>query len=546
MPKLPETRSILRRGSALALGAALAATGAAALPAAASANSSQLAIIQDNLDLTNPEAAFGQFRALGANTVRVIVPWALIAPSFNAKKKPNFNATDPNAYPAKNWVPYDNIVRAAQADGLTVDMTVTGGAPVWADGSGIPPQGKNPAFAWKPNAKYYGEFVTAVGKRYNGHTDGLPAVHFWALFNEPNFGQDLGPQAINGSRTSYAPMLYRGIVNAGWKALQGTGHGNDTILIGEFAARGSTPSPPSHRAPQGFPGNYGQTKPLQFIRTLYCLSPSYRQLRGSAARSVGCPTSAAGSRRFRAQNPGLFSASGVSAHPYPDNLSPVRDGRSDPDFAAFPDLGNLARTLDRATGSYGVHRRFSIYNTEYGYITSPPASRHYVSQATASYYINWAEYLSYKNSRVKSYMQYLLMDPPGSSGAYAGFASGLETASGVHKANYDAYRMPFYMPRTSFSHTASVEVWGNARPAGFEKLGGYGTQQAQVQEQIGSAWKTLNTVNLNGAQGYFDVKMKFPSSGQVRLQWTYPTDPLLPSGFSGHTIYSRSFNIKVH
>jgi hypothetical protein len=546
MPKLPETRSILRRGSAIALGAALATTGAAALPAAASANSSQVAIIQDNSDLSNAAAAFGQFRALGANTVRVIVPWALIAPNFSAKKKPNFNATDPNAYPAKNWVQYDNIVRAAQADGLTVDMTVTGGAPVWADGSGIPPQGKNPAFAWKPNAKYYGEFVTAVGKRYNGHTDGLPAVHFWALFNEPNFGQDLGPQAINGSRTSFAPMLYRGIVNAGWKALQATGHGRDTILIGEFAARGSTPAPPSHRAPQGFPGNYGQTKPLQFIRTLYCLSPSYHQLRGSAARSVGCPTSGAGSRRFRAQNPGLFSASGVSDHPYPDNLSPVRDGRTDPDFAAFPDLGNLARTLDRATGSYGAHPHFSIYNTEYGYITSPPASRHYVSQATASYYINWAEYLSYKNSRVKSYMQYLLMDPPASSGPYSGFASGLETPSGVHKANYDAYRMPFYMPRTSFSRSSSVEVWGNARPAGFEKVGGYGTQQAQVQEQIGSAWKTLNTVNLNGVQGYFDVRMKFPSSGQVRLQWTYPTDPLLPSGFSGHTIYSRSFNIKVH
>jgi hypothetical protein len=548
MPKLPDTRSILRRGSAIALGAALATTGAAALPAAASANSSQVAIIQDNADLSNAAAAFGQFRALGANTVRVIVPWALVAPDYVAKKKPNFNATDPNAYPKKNgvssWAPYDNIVKAAQADGLTVDMTVTGGSPVWADGSGIPPQGKNPAFAWKPNAKYYGEFVTAVGKRYNGHTDGLPAVHFWALFNEPNFGQDLGPEAINGSRTPYAPMAYRGLVNAGWKALHATGHGSDTILIGEFAARGASFAPPSRGAPQGRPGDYGQTKPLEFIRTLYCLNSSYQQLRGGAARSVGCPTSGAGSRRFRAQNPGLFSASGVSDHPYPDNLSPLRDGRSDPNFAAFPDLGNLARTLDRATGSYGAHPHFSIYNTEYGYITSPPRGRHYPSQATASYYINWAEYLSYKNPRIKSYMQYLLTDPP--SGPFSGFASGLETPSGAHKLTYDAYRMPFYMPHTSFSHNSSVEVWGNARPAGFEKLGGYGTQQAQIQERIGSAWKTLNTVTLNSAQGYFDVKMKFPSSGQVRLQWTYPNDLLLPAGFSGQTITSRSFSVKVH
>ncbi|MGH9062079.1 MAG: hypothetical protein ACRDZY_21565, partial [Acidimicrobiales bacterium] len=285
---------------------------------------------------------------------------------------------------------------------------------------------------------------------------------------------------------------------------------------------------------------------LQFIRTLYCVDSSYRQLRGGTARAVGCPSSRGASRRFRGQNPGLFNASGVSDHPYPDNLSPVRDGRTDPDFAAFPALGNLGRALDRATGSYGAHPHFSIYNTEYGYITSPPASRRYVSQATAAYYINWAEYLSYKNRRVKSYMQYLLTDPPPNSGPYAGFSSGLETSSGAHKANYDAYRLPFYMPHTSFSHRSKVEVWGNARPAGFEKLGGYGTQQAQIQERIGGAWKTLNTVTLRSAQGYFDVRMKFPSSGRVRLQWTYPTDPLLPAAFSGQTIHSRSFAIKVH
>ena len=214
----------------IALGATVAVAGAAVLPTVASANSSQLAIIQDGADLSNASGTFAQFRALGANAVRVIVPWALIAPDYSAKHKPKFDATNPNAYPAQNWAPYDNIVSAARADGLTVDMTVTGGAPLWADGSGIPPKGKDPAFAWKPNAKYYGEFVTAVGRRY-------PSVHLWALFNEPNFGQDLGPEAINGSRTPFAPKLYRSLVNAGYKALHATGHGHDTILIGESRPR---------------------------------------------------------------------------------------------------------------------------------------------------------------------------------------------------------------------------------------------------------------------------------------------------------------------
>jgi hypothetical protein len=40
--------------------------------------------------------------------------------------------------------------------------------------------------------------------------------------------------------------------------------------------------------------------------------------------------------------------------------------------------------------------------------------------------------------------------------------------------------------------------------------------------------------------------MKFPSSGNVRLAFTYNHDPLLPAGAGGSTIYSRTFAIKVH
>lgn len=555
MRKSPVNRLTARRLAAVTLGAALASAGAAAMPAAASANSSQIAMIQDNSDLVNAPAAFAQFRELGANAVRVIVPWSQIAPKSRSRKKPNFDANDPNAYPAAGWIPYDNLVRAAARYGIKVDFTVTGGAPRWAEGPGVP-KPETPFFAWRPNAAAYGQFFHAVAERYDGHftpngqSSPLPAVRFWAIYNEPNFGEDLGPQAIKGSTVSVGPMMYRSLVNAGWKALHATGHGRDTIVIGEFAARGlSGPVTRSH--PQGLPGNRAQTKPLLFIRTLYCLSPSNRQLRGSVARAVGCPTNAAGSRRFRAQNPGLFNASGVSDHPYPDNLSPVSDGGRDPNFAAFRDLGRFGRLFDTITAIYGSHKRFPIYNTEYGYITHPPAKPHYVSQATAAYYINWAEFLSYKNRRIRSYMQYLLTDPSPRSGPYAGFASGLELPNGKPKATFFAFRMPFYMPKTSFSRNQSVEVWGDVRPAPFATLDGFGPQQAQIQLQSGGGgFRTIGTVNLNRAGGYFDVRMKFPSSGTVRLQWTYPTgDPFLTApgpDVQGQTIFSRTFTIKVH
>jgi len=554
MPKLLVNRLIAHRSAAALLSLALAGIGAASIPAAASASSSQIVIIEDGGEIgpsAATDATFAQFRELGANTARIIVPWSQIAPHNRAFKKPRFDATNPSAYPASNWTPYDNAVRSAQHYGITIDFTVTGGAPQWAEAK--VPGGWHPFYAYKPHASDYGQFMQAVARRYNGHftphgdASPLPRIHFWAIFNEPNFGEDLGPQAIDGSRISVGPMMYRGIANAGFKALQSTGHGRDTILIGGFAARGIGPSRPTRRARQGYPGDFAQTKPLQFIRTLYCVDANYRELRGSAARNVGCPTSASASRRFRSQNPALFSASGVGDHPYPDNGSPVRDGRGDPDFATFPDLGNFASVLDRVNRIYGSGKRFPIYNDEYGYITHPPARSHYPSQASAAYYINWAEYLSYKNPRVKSYMQYLLRDPGATSGPYAGFASGLLTAGGAKKATYYAFNLPVYMPRTSFSRNQSVELWGDARPAPFMARDGSQSVQIQLQARGRGAYQTVSTVKVTRSGGYFDIGMKFKSSGNVRLAYTYQAqDPFLPMGVAGTTIHSRSFPIKVH
>ncbi len=527
------------------------------------ASTKQLAMMQDGtLLLQDPTGALAKFRLLGANAVRIIVLWSSIAPSAKSSRQPHFNASDPGAYPAANWAPWDAMVQDATADGIKVDLTVSGSAPRWADGPGLPGP-YNPQFAWKPSASDYAAFMHAIGQRYSGtykpkgSSTPLPRVGLWAIWNEPNFGEDLGPQAINGSSISYAPMMYRNLLNAGWKALQQTGHGHDTILIGETAAHGTNPTPPHPGAPQGNPGNYGQTKPLQFIRTLYCVNSSYQQLRGSQAAAVGCPTTAGGSRQFRNQNPALFQASGFGDHPYPGNLSPVSDGSNDPDFAAFPDLPRLEGELDRLNRLYGSSTRFPIYNDEYGYITDPPSvgiatvtGGHYVSPTTAAYYLNWAEYLSWKSPRIASTMQYLLQDPPATRGqAYTGFSSGLLNYNGGKKPAYDAYRLPLYLPVTSTSSGHSLEVWGAARPAPFAALdtGSAQTVQIQFQAHSGGAFTTLRTEPVTNPGGYFDLRLTFPTSGTVRLAWTYPAgDTLFPSYASGVTVYSRSVQVTVH
>lgn len=524
-------------------------TAIASLPATASASHNQLVMIQDGSDLNNPTAAFQEFRQLGANSVRVVVPWGLVAPNASSTKKPNFNATDPNAYDDAKWAPFDAIIRTAQADGFTVDLTVSGGAPRWAESAAPASGGANRAFlAWKPNAAAYGQFVRAVGKRYSGSftpkSGGgkLPAVHFWALFNEPNFGQDLGPQAINGSRVLTAPMYYRHLVNQGYTALKATGHtrGN-TILIGEFAAQGYEPARPSRFAPQGLPGNFAQTRPLLFIRQMYCVDNKFKPLRGSSAKAIACPTNAAATRKFRSQNPGLFNANGLSLHPYEQTQSPVSKAGNKVDYALFQDIPQVEATIDHVNRVYGSNRKLAIYNTEYGYITNPPHP-HYDSPATAAYYINWAEYLSWKQSRVGSYEQYLLADPPPVAKPYDGFASGLDFSNGNHKATYDAFRLPLYMPHTSFSRNSNAEIWGAARPAPFMTKDGLGTQKMSIQLN----GQTIKTLNATSAGGYFDIRMKFPKSGTVRLAYTYPSsDPFLPTTDLGKTIYSRSFKVSV-
>jgi hypothetical protein len=543
----------------LAAGFAFAALHLAGTPAPALATSSQIAIIEDDGHmLSDPMGTLERFRGIGAQMVRVFLPWSAIAPDWASTTMPDgFDGSDPAAYPDGAWDRWDAIVRDAKQVGIAIDLVVAGGAPKWADRPGIPSDAAdNPNRAWYPSPSLYGDFVRAAATRYGGNfpdpadpTKTLPRVSFWSLWNEPNFGEDLGPQAINGSRTSVAPGMYRGLVNAGWQALQATGHGRDKIVIGELAARGmSGKADKSH--PEGLPGNFAQTKPLAFIRTLYCVDSRYRRLKGNAARSVGCPASGSASQ-FRNQNPGLFKASGFSDHPYPQNQPPTKELSPDPDFAAFSELPNLEAELDKLCKLYGSRTHFPIYNDEYGYITRPPNKGQFVSPATAATYINWAEYLSWRSSRIVSTMQYLLYDPaPTPVLPQGGFTSGLLFASGQPKPGYASYRMPLFLPVTTAKAKAkskqkpALEVWGGVRPAHNASVDTHRAQYVQIQFQRGShgSFSTVKRLKLTNAQGYFDTHITFPASGSVRLMWTYPSgDAKLPDG----TIYSRTVKITL-
>ena len=543
----------LNRLPAVMLAAAAGALALGALPSPALASHDQIAMIEDGIHLaSNPDGTMRTFRRLGADTVRVIVNWSSVAPDPLARHKPHFNASDPAAYPAGNWVRFDDIVRDAKKYGIQVDFTVSSGVPLWAEGKNIPHHLlTHTDRGWRPSPTDFGQFMVAMGRRYDGKypdpaTPGksLPRVSFWTIWNEPNFGEDLGPQAVNGSYVDVAPMMYRKLVAAGWNALHKAGHGHDKIIIGELTARGQR-STPTKSNPAGHPGDFAQMKPLEFVRHLYCVDDSLRPMRGSAARKEGCPTTAAASRHFRSNNPGLFQVTGFGQHPYPDDLPPTKEGSKDPDYVSFNKIPTEERTLDRIMRDYGSSQRYAIYVDEFGYITRPPNDGPYVSPSTAAYYNNWTEYLSWRSRRIASTMQYLLYDPTPSSN---GFDSGILFYNGKPKADFYAYQLPLYLPHASMRRGRKVEVWGCARAAPFmaKDTGVRQTAQIQFQRASRGAFKPIKTVRITSSRGYFDLGMKFPGSGTIRLAYTYPdSDPFLPIGKLGSKIVGRPVRISV-
>ncbi len=552
-----------RRLALFAVAVVVVAAAVGALAAHASADHSQVAIIQDDTRmLADPSGTLLAARQLGAGDVRLLVRWQKLAPDPDSNHRPSdFDAANPASYPAAKWARYDTVLRDAAADGITVDFDVAGNAPLWATGPGKPHYSPgSPPHNWEPSAVQFGAFMHALGTRYSGAYDprtgtlapgnpnDLPRVRFWSIWNEPDYGPSLAPQALPGVQgVEDSPRMYRALVDSAFSALRATGHGADTIVIGELAPRGN----------RDF-GNFNGMLPLVFVRALYCLDGNYAPLRGAAAALRGCPATAAGSAQFAARNPGLFLASGFSDHPYMSFFAPDSEQYSPASLAAnytsLALIGQLGTALSRVLAAYGSHRILPIWDTEFGYMTSPPKRqtkqdpRPWPSPATAAYYDNWAEYISWKDPRIMSFAQYLLTDPEPalSSNDFGGFDSGLLNYGGNPKPGYASWRMPIFLPSTTAARGQRLEVWGAARPVHYTQLDfpySYASVEILFAPAGSSHYSVLDTVPITSPEGYFDTSVSFPQSGSVELGWSYPQDPLL--SFAGAKVFSRKVQIVI-
>jgi hypothetical protein len=502
----------------------------AAIPSTALASKTQESMFQDDIMLVygtdaQVESTLSTLAAFGVDRLRISVFWKIVAPANDQKIKPNFEATDPAAYPQNLWAPYDRIVRRAQAHGIAVNLNITSPVPRWA-ATDTPSDRADLQDTFGPNTEEFGKFVRAVGTRYSGTYEGIPRVDYWSIWNEPNQAGWLTPQWSPDPRNDKlfvesAPSIYRNLVAAAWTSLADTGHGSDTVLVGETAPQGAT---------NPVQGLSRPLSPLRFLRRVYCLDDNLNLLKGEEATVRGCP---ADNAAFVASNPGLFKSAGYAHHPYALLTPPGRKSKSSDDVA-MADLPALSRELKRIYARYGQKPQSSrgvpLYLTEYGYQTKPDPFTVSFSQQAA--FINQAEYIAYRNPNVRSMSQFLLIDDAPAAGVdpkkdpqlyWRTFQTGLKLLNGKRKPGYAAYATPIHLTKRTVRRGRTTGVFGLLRGA---KPRANVRAQIQFRGKGRKRWRTLRTVKSTGDRNYLMTNVRPPGSGSLRLRWKHGSKTL--------------------
>jgi hypothetical protein len=436
----------------------------------------QWSVFEDHTALVRSSTAkriqtLHEVRELGADTLRIELKWSEVAPSPGSAKKPAFDATNPASYGAWN---YDDLIVRATAMGMRVIVTLTGDAPRWATAGG---RGHSFATAnYRPSPGEYARFAAAMARRYSGRFDGLPAVHYFTIWNEPNHKQFLKP-----SRSS--PTIYRGMVDAAVPAVRANAAGGTRIFVGETA--------PVGRAGRAM-------GPRAFLRRWLCLNKRFRKKRCRGFKKI--------------------DADGYAHHFYgPVDRVPARK-----DIINILAARRLAKYLDRAANAGRLPRKLPLYNTEFGLQSHPPDFTVSTRPGRQAALLNEKEEYSYRYGRLKSYSQYLLHDDParpgGRSARWSGFQTGLRYPSGKKKPAWNAYRFPIVVHRRK----RGVRIWGRVRPgAGVPRF---------VQLYVNGK-RSGGRVRVN-SRGYFGVKRR------VKGRYQFKAYAGSPSG--GNALLGRS------
>jgi hypothetical protein len=461
-------------------------------------------------------------RSLGAEAVRATVLWRVAAEGASLSdaeiarlktdklrkralaQRKRFKAIDPRTYPTRNWDRYDNLVKEAAQLGMPVYFTITGPGPRYGHKLAPPSQRAN-AGTYKPYPSRFRSFVQAVGTRYsgnyrdeNGIRRKLPRVSLWSIWNEPNQPGWLSPQweSVNGQVVPASPALYRELFQAGRQGLALSGHGSDTILLGETAPLGSDKQGPRNGI-----------RPVPFLRELVCVAPDGSQYTGEDATRRRC-------NDFDRNGP--LNATGYAHHPYTKKAAPTVAPTA-PDELTIANIGQLGPTLDTLSAQSGgkIPSGLPILLTEFGYESNPPDPRNGIPLLRQAQFNELAEFLAYNEPRVTATTQFLMRDaapltqyPKGSRLYWFTYQSGLYNLRGRAKPAAFAYTFPLV---TFPAGPGATGVWGQMR---FRPNGSPDVAVVQWRPNSNSKtpWTDVTTLPTS-FRGYFTGTFPTPGEG---------------------------------
>jgi hypothetical protein len=460
--------------------------------APAPARALETAIIPNPIGLSeeNQDLQFARIRAAGATAVRLEARWSTIAPN----RRPGFDPTNPGD-PAYRWLGLDNAVRRARAHDLEPILLVFS-APGWA-------QAKRPRGSrrrrhdgpYKPSPAAFGQFATALARRYSGSFEDLPRVRAFIAWNEPNIYRYLTPQRVRGRL--FSPLWYRRMVNEFASAIHGV-HADNLVVAGALL----------------FNGAGDRISPMPFMRKMLCMS---QRMRKNGKR--GRPHPACRAR---------VAFDVWSHHPY-SRGDPFHHA-SNPDDVMIGDLGRMRALLKAAVTARHVvsKRRIEFWVDEFSYDSRPPdRSRDAVPLGLHARWVSESLYQMWR-AGVSLATWFLLRDEPvrrpkpggyGQSGLYRNRRLTEELHMDRPKPALTAFRFPF----VAYRRGGRVIVWGRTPTS----------QSGRVAIEVArkGKWTKLKTLRA-GSRGIFTRRFRYRGRANAKLR----------ARFEART--SRSFSLR--
>ena len=470
----------------------------------ARADHSMETIVQDDAVLLDGNdaqvaSAMAKLAALGVSRVRLTASWSTIAPQPDSSTAPQFDPTNPDAYPPHAWDRLDRAVEDATADGLKVDIDIAFWAPLWAtsgtttdharsyvdaaayaqfaeavarrySGSFVPSAGQPPAPSSSPSVPValgailpsLGAIPPSLGRNLpsssnqgaqqsgsqpnaqaqpNGQAQppaggSLPRVDMYTIWNEPNWGGFLEPQWVK-SAGQWQPESPEIYRQLLYASYPKIKEADpgSTVLVGGTASTGGGPGADS-------------VSPLEFIRQLACV--------GDHLQPLATP---------QCQNFKPLPGDGWAHHPYAFGGPPGRQS-ANPDDATIAELPRLTKLLGRlvAVGRLSPGLR-DVWITELGYPTGSQLTWTPLTEAQQTRFMAWSEYLAWSTPHVRSFAQFLLQDVPG-------YQTGLYQSDGTPKLAAQTFSAPVWAEypsvprgRASAAQPSTMTVWAHVRSA---------------------------------------------------------------------------------